>query len=1135
MNKIRKYKNVILIFVMMLVMVNIMYSISLAFKISEYDPKGKGYAFSYEDTSAHFKNGTYEPDGGANNNLFCAEHGDKLRSIDTTYKLVDKITIKGNNAKSFYGDEIKNKLTNGRIAYAIHNAENNHERQKIIWYWIDNWMKNVGQLKDKDKKYIGFSKLQGFTVKDGGIKYKNLSKDSKDVIADAKSYADDIDNDKNTSTTAEIKQNNKDKVSVQIEGEHYKIGPINLTFNPKLSSIYVDNQNGETLEEDQYCFLQNGVEISNENVGQIESKKDFYLLVNRSNMTNIKIKARTKKPKGTTIDATIAFFKSVSGKSYQNLVMVDTKSNTFSSKAASVEISVSLTGNLKIEKVDKDNHQMNLDGAKFMVSNMDTGWVYQNADGSINTTWNVDWKNNPPTSFIPGQTINNLPAGRYQITEVSTPNNYEVNENCKFYVNGTEKGNMKRYNDCFATEKEITVGNGTTVNIQIENKQKYIKITGKVWEDVQEGKGLTRNNQLDKKEHILGTKTDLNNIWTDNVKVYLKKFERDSNNKLTGRVNTIGNYTTTRDGFYGFDNVEVKYLEDYFVEFEYNGLTYQCVESGVGGLWENQNSSKAIENNREEFNNKFYSIEKGNTANTGVAKDKTGNNQIGLNYTINNHVAELNDRESYYKEGWNTTSNTYNAGLNLNNYYKYLRGDNGFNTDGHPVSKVDEISNVNLGLYKREEPDLAVQKDVQNVQVEINGYGHTYNYDRKETLEKQNNEDAFNVGVKFGSKYTEGYELPIYESDSNYKNEKDPSKELKVYITYKVRLKNQATTIDSKINSLVDYYDSTYEKNGNCDIRINENINDTDKDGKLNSTIEFSKSDYNDKYKKLNINTKGISIGAGETKCIYIQFGLSRTQIASIINDKSEEGRILKNVVEINSYSSYYKGTTNPYGGIDKDSAPGNAVPGDQSTYEDDTDTAPTLKLEVKEARKLTGKVFLDSTNGTLMTGQIREGDGEYKNGEEGIRDITVTLKPINKDPSYDEYSKKTNENGDFTISGFIPNEYEVIYTWGGQELKNGDKITLDKYKGTAYKERERYTLTGPLWYRQNANKRLTDAIDNYEKRQEIDGRYKSIDYTTENIINNIQKEKMDSTTPKMSIRIENMRKRRKNNYIIIR
>lgn len=1106
MNKIRKYKNVILIFIIMLIIVNIMYSISFAsnnFNIKDYKVYSANNVFSYKDTSAHFKDGTYEPDGGANNNLFCAEHGDKLRSVERPYRLVDKITIKGNNAKSYYGGEIKNKLTNGRIAYAIHNAENNHERQKIIWYWLDNWMTNVGKLKDENGEDI-FDHLKGFTVKSGGIAYKNLSKDSKEVIADAKSYADDIDNDKNTSTTAEIKQNNKDKVSVQIEGGHYKIGPINLTFNPKLSSIYVDNQNGETLEEDQYCFLQNGVEISNENVGQIESKKNFYLLVNRSNMTNIKITARTKKPKGTTIDATIAFFKS-SGASWQNLVMVETKSNTFSSKAASVEIPVSLTGNLKIEKVDKNNHNIKLGGVGFTLKNSDGKYVDSN--GQITDTETTLY-----TDEYGNRTISNIPIGSYTFTETINPHyGYEV------------------------TPESITINiQGGQNSKVVENEQKYIKITGKVWEDVQEGKGSTRNNQLDEKEHILGTKKDLNNIWTDNVKVYLKKFERDSNNKLTGRVNTIGNYTTTWDGAYGFDNVEVKYLEDYFVEFEYNGLTYQCVNSGIGGLWENENSSKAGEDakSRENLNNKFSIIENGGSANKGVAKDPTENNKIGLDYTINDHVATLNGREDYYKEGWNTTSNTYNALLNLNDYYKYLRGDKG---NGHPVSKVEEISNVNLGLYKREEPDLAVQKDVQNVQVEINGYGHTYNYDRKETLEKQNNEDAFNVGVKFGSKYTEGYELPIYESDSNYRNEKDPSKELKVYITYKVRLKNQATTIDSKINSLVDYYDSTYEKNGNCDIRINENINDTDKDGKLNSTIEFSKSDYNDKYKKLNINTKGISIGAGETKCIYIQFGLSRTQIASIINDKSEEGRILKNVVEINSYSSYYKGTTNPYGGIDKDSAPGNAVPGDQSTYEDDTDTAPTLKLEVKEARKLTGKVFLDSTNGTLMTGQIREGDGEYKDGEEGIKDITVTLKPINKDPSYAEYSKKTNENGDFTISGFIPNEYEVIYTWGGQELKNGDKITLDKYKGTAYKERERYTLTGPLWYRQNANKRLTDAIDNYEKRQEIDGRYKSIDHNTENIINSIQNEEMSSTTPKMSIRIENMRKRRKNNYIIIR
>lgn len=1133
MKKIKHLILIIVIAIMIVLSINIVSQASIyvekqdSYDVDRYtkprsDSKANRETIGFSDAGLHVAD-RYD-------NIFCVQKGKRLKGIEKRYYLREIITISGNTATSkTAGDDSKykkqTKNINGRLVYAIHNAANTEDRQNLIWWLMETWKNDVGKNLNSLKNF-GISKGTGSVE----LHKKDLSDNAVDILGEAKGYAKLLNTDDKTQTASITQLTSAEKLTVRDNANGYyddgydAIGPLKFEFKPDLASITLKDQDGNKLDGKtgdvrNYYFVEvekkdnkiySLADLDPDEGDSISSGESFYIMIRKDyfqGISNLSIKLNTSRPKGKTIDGKILFWE-CEDDATQNMIMVRTEEKGKAGEAATTTINVSLTGNLKIEKVDKNNHNIKLGRVGFTLT--DSNGKYVTSTGQITDTKTILY-----TDEYGNRTINNIPTGSYKFTETFNPNyGYEV------------------------------VPESITINIQggqnskvVENEQKYIKITGKVWEDVKEGKGSTRNNQLDEKEHILGTKKDLNNIWTDNVRVYLKKFERDSNNKLTGRVNTIGNYTTTRDGFYGFDNVEVKYLEDYFVEFEYNGLTYQCVNSGIGGLWENKNSSKAGEDakSRENLNNKFSIIENGGSANKGVAKDPTENNKIGLDYTINDHVATLNGREDYYKEGWNTTSNTYNAGLNLNNYYKYLRGDNGFNTNGHPVSKVDEISNVNLGLYKREEPDLAVQKDVQNVQVEINGYGHTYNYDRKETLEKQNNEDAFNVGVKFGSKYTEGYELPIYESDSNYINEKDPSKELKVYITYKVRLKNQATTIDSKINSLVDYYDSTYEKNGNCDIRINENINDTDKDGKLNSTIEFSKSDYNDKYKKLNINTKGISIGAGETKCIYIQFGLSRTQIASIINDKSEEDRILKNVVEINSYSSYYKGTTNPYGGIDKDSAPGNAVPGDQSTYEDDTDTAPTLKLEVKEARKLTGKVFLDSTNGTLMTGQIREGDGEYKNGEEGIKDITVTLKPINKDPLYVEYSEKTDENGDFTISGFIPNEYEVIYTWGGQELKNGDKITLDKYKGTAYKERERYTLTGPLWYRQNANKRLTDAIDNYEKRQEIDGRYKSIDHTTENIINNIQSEKMNSTTPKMSIRIENMRKRRKNNYIIIR
>lgn len=770
MNKIRKYKNVILIFIIMLIIVNIMYSISLAsnnFNIKDYKVDSANNGFSYKDTSAHFKNGTYEPDGGANNNLFCAEHGDKLRSVDRPYRLVDKITIKGNNAKSFYGNEIKNKLTNGRIAYAIHNAENNHERQKIIWYWLDNWMTNVGKLKDKKGKYI-FDHLDGFTVKSGGIAYKNLSKDSKEVIADAKSYADDIDNNNNTSTTAKITQKNKDKVNVTIEGYHYKIGPINLEFNPKLSSIYVENQNGETLEEDQYCFLQNGVEISNENVGQIESKKDFYLLVNRSNMTNIKITARTKKPKGTTIDATIAFFKS-SGESWQNLVMVETKSNTFSSKAASVEISVPLTGSLQIEKVDADNSNFKMANVGFKVQNTDTGgWV--KADSSLGSfeeaktfMTGVDGK----TEVIP-----NLQIGNYKPVETVNPySGYEdTNTNLTQYVSA-------------GTTQTATV-------ISKTNKHVNTSISGYVWVDGEVGKTASMNGTFDKDK----------NEGKEGVTVALWYIGRDKAEQIK---------VTGSDGKYVFNDVKVDDLPYLYIDFYYNGITYATVNPNPSAYQYNADGTKvfidagtkAVENSglRENLNNKF-----GNITNNGLVQNSI---------KINNGVT--NDTLGYSRDTENHKSTVSYAGIDTTVWARaganpglpgadsvWLSLCNDFSLTGRfeEIKAVDPfvangIENVNLGLKIREKPNMSVLKDIERVKLSINGYNHIYNYDTR-YQKYGNNPGGLNVGVKFGNEYgSMAYTRPIYKSDYTYENPKDRSKELQVYITYKIMIYNNTTTL----------------------------------------------------------------------------------------------------------------------------------------------------------------------------------------------------------------------------------------------------------------------------------------------------------------------------------------------------
>ena len=230
------------------------------------------------------------------------------------------------------------------------------------------------------------------------------------------------------------------------------------------------------------------------------------------------------------------------------------------------------------------------------------------------------------------------------------------------------------------------------------------------------------------------------------------------------------------------------------------------------------------------------------------------------------------------------------------------------------------------------------------------------------------------------------------------------------------------------------------------------------------------------------------------------------------MNDKET----LENTVEINSYASFDK-EGNIYAGIDVDSNPGNMVPGDKTTYEDDTDSAPSMKLELTNARQITGKVFLDETSPTLLTGQIREGDGEFKEGEKGIAGVKVTLK--NKEGRiaqiYDEDTKQwveakditTNENGDFSIRGYVPDEYILTYTWGD------DTYTIQNYKGTIYNDRQR--ASNPEWYKQTTP-RYSDAMDDWDLRKAIDKQTAAGVQNGEQLIT-----KMDSNTPMMRFGVE--------------
>lgn len=231
------------------------------------------------------------------------------------------------------------------------------------------------------------------------------------------------------------------------------------------------------------------------------------------------------------------------------------------------------------------------------------------------------------------------------------------------------------------------------------------------------------------------------------------------------------------------------------------------------------------------------------------------------------------------------------------------------------------------------------------------------------------------------------------------------------------------------------------------------------------------------------------SINPQSTQDLYVQFELNRDAVISLLND----GETLENVTEINSYSVFDSNGA-VYAGVDKNSNPGNSVPGETNTYEDDTDQSPAFKLELADARELTGKVFLDSTSGELMTGEVRQGSGQYEEGETGISGVHITL--TENTGSGKVYETDTDENGDFYISDFIPGDYTLTYTWGDETY------TVQNYKGTVYDASR--DQTNKEWYKQDVDVRKTDALDNYNQdqnapkgsREQIEQKYKILKMT---------------------------------------
>lgn len=392
------------------------------------------------------------------------------------------------------------------------------------------------------------------------------------------------------------------------------------------------------------------------------------------------------------------------------------------------------------------------------------------------------------------------------------------------------------------------------------------------------------------------------------------------------------------------------------------------------------------------------------------------------------------------------------------------------------------IQNVNLGLVKREQPDAAITSDIEKVRVIMKNQEYTYIYGNRGI---QNNEELFDYKVKFGNKYTETYSRPINPADIAYVNYNN-SDDLRVFVTYNIIVKNQSDTLKMGINSIVNYFDSNYT------IYTGP--------GTSTSAGWQEASGNNNGYKiAYNTSLKDTKLQPGsKSEIIKIEFEVNQDRIKGLLDNDAT----LSNVSEIFSYTTYYGDNTicaerepatvkgkvdQQYAGIDVDSTPGNAIPGNADTYEDDTDKAPSfLLLKDPNYKTMSGIVYEDTQTAESKNATERLGNGLKETNEKGVENVKVEL--LNAETGetaylyYKDASTSTGANrkpaitytdangnysfGDGETNGVVVDKYIVKYTYGnadkgqdgngtaiGETKINGNVINARNYKSTIITE----------------------------------------------------------------------------------
>ena len=753
--------------------------------------------------------------------------------------------------------------------------------------------------------------------------------------------------------------------------------------------------------------------------------------------------------------------------------------------------------------------------------------------------------------------IYNILIGSYVVEEISVGDNfgYDVDPNFISWEVTNSDGTtttvdlstsatieVVRQKSTDTTESAAEQGTESTSNITDKNRRKYIKIRGFAWEDI-----VPKNDKDSQKDGTWTNGSDDKRL----ANVTVRLIDKDGNLMDEAITDANGEYVF---GNYDEDSnaikLEIDKLAGAYIEFEYNGMSYQSIavnpefnpntETTSNGntitKYSGSRNTATDEALRDEFNNNYATISQGAAANTNGNKT----HDIRYNYDAENHESHViyGDNVKYGYDGQRyPISGTYEqytlqavTAKDETNTYALCTG---LTPENIRQNAVVEIGGLNLGVEERQMPDLFVLQDMQDVQITFNDYTHTYHYAQRfedpanyigENVVNEDN--TLNVAVRFANKYIDNsYSREVYSADIVYNKQEGNEGKLKVFVTYKLQLTNESSSLFTNLKTLTNYYDARYE---NVVVR-DENGN------MLESQID---DNYNQNgLKKVNIQTN-YQIPDGQTRELTITYQLNNDAINSILNEELT----LDSITEVSSYSTYSDSDYSvPYAGIDIDSAPDTIEPkivdnkvNITDTMEDDTDKAPSLILNVKEGRKIQGTVWEDSAREELLEqtgyGKERKGNGIYETTENVVNKVKVELLTVTDTGDYElaqlyqwnpntleestvRAETTTNEQGTYEFSGVIPSNYVIRYTYGdnsvivdpsGNTVKN---VEVDKYKSTIYRggNKEAVEAMTDYWYRGETSniegvQRLSDAKDNEEF---VENRITEEDISYETVLTN--------------------------------